>query len=215
MEPPRTSRSRRMPSAYVVADRNQRKVRAVDAACFRVHRAGARGAVTGAQHIDADHKVVIQREHRAGGEDLRPPGAHQRRAGQRMADQHGVVLGRVQPAIDGIMQRNAGQRAAALQQQGLVQHKVAFVGRRKKKLRGRRASRPGSCFTHDSYCATRTVLRALHAALSPLAACIAWSRSAIRSRISSMPTLSRTSSGVTPVSACSAGESCACVVEAG
>ena len=115
----------------VVADRNQRKVRAVDVACFRVHRPRARRAVAGAQHVDADHKVVIQRQNRAGGKDLRPPGTHQRRAGKRMADQHGVVPGRVQPAIHRVVQRYAGQRAAALQQQVLVEHKVAFVGGRR------------------------------------------------------------------------------------
>ena len=44
-----------------------------------------------------------------------------------MADQHGVVAGRVQPAIHRIVQRNAGQRAPALQQQVLVEHEVALI----------------------------------------------------------------------------------------
>ena len=50
---------------------------------------------------------------------------------------------------------------------------------------------------------------------APLAASMAWSRSAMMSRMSSMPTESRTSSGVTPVAACSSTESCWWVVEAG
>ncbi len=93
-----------------------------------IHRTGSCRAVAGAQHIDADDEVVIQREHRAGREDFRPPGAYQRRAGECMANQYGVVAGCIQPAIHRIMQRNAGQRVAALQQQRLVEHKVAFVG---------------------------------------------------------------------------------------
>ena len=43
----------------------------------------------------------------------------------------------------------------------------------------------------------------------------AWSRSAMMSRTSSMPTDRRTNSGVTPVWTCSSGVSCECVVVAG
>jgi len=43
----------------------------------------------------------------------------------------------------------------------------------------------------------------------------AWSRSAMMSATSSMPTEIRTYSGVTPVSTCSSGVSCECVVDAG
>ena len=60
---------------------------------------------------------------------------------QRVANQHGVVPRRIQPAIHRIMQRNAGQRAPALQQQVLVEHKVAFVGGGQN-WRSAQASRP-------------------------------------------------------------------------
>ena len=114
--------------AHVVADGNQRKVRPVDFAGFGIDRAGPRGAVTGAQHVDADDEVVLQRENRAGSEDLRPPGADQSRARERVANQNGIIPRRIQPAVDGVMQRGTDQGAAALERQGAVEHEVAFVG---------------------------------------------------------------------------------------
>ena len=44
-----------------------------------------------------------------------------------MANQHRVVPGGIEPAIDGIVQGYVGQGASALQQQVLVEHKVAFI----------------------------------------------------------------------------------------
>ena len=136
MDPPSTSR--RLADAerieqprlrpHVVADGDQRKIRPVDFACFGIDGAGPRGAVTGAQHVDADDEVVLQREDRAGSKDLRPPGTHQRRAGKCVANQYGIVPRRIQPAVDGVMQRGTVQGAATLERQGAVQHEVAFVG---------------------------------------------------------------------------------------
>ena len=113
MEPPSTRRrladAERVEQprlrADVVADANQRKVRPVDFAGFGIDGTGPRGAVTGAQHVDADDEVVLQREDRAGSKDLRPPGADQGRARERVANQNGIVARRIQPAVDGVMQR--------------------------------------------------------------------------------------------------------------
>ena len=44
-----------------------------------------------------------------------------------MADEHGIVAGSVQTTVDGIVQRGLRQRAPALQQQMLIQYKVAFI----------------------------------------------------------------------------------------
>ena len=192
----------------VVADGNQREVRTIDAACFRIDRTGARRAITGTQYVDTDHEIAIQRQNPAGAEDLRPPGAHQSRAGERVTNQHGIVARGIQSAIHRIMQRGAGQRAATVQQQWLVEHKVAFVGGRQKWRFGRRGSGPGLGFSHSTHCAAWPAVVVAPAKDWPLATSIAWSRSARISRISSMPTLSRTSSGVTPAAACSSTESC-------
>ena len=93
------------------------KVRPVDFAGLGIDGAGPGGAVTGAQHVDADDEVVLERENRAGSEDLGPPGADQRRAGERVANQNGVVPRRIEPAVDGVMQRGTDQGAAALERQ--------------------------------------------------------------------------------------------------
>ena len=50
---------------HIVADGDQRKVRPIGFAGLRIHRARPRGAITGAEHVDADHEVVFQRKNRA------------------------------------------------------------------------------------------------------------------------------------------------------
>ena len=85
---------------------------AVDPAGFRIDRTGARGPVAGAQHVDADDEIVFERKNRAGGENLGPPGAHQRRAGKCMAHQHGVIAGGVEPPVNRVMQCHSGTACA-------------------------------------------------------------------------------------------------------
>ena len=113
----------------VVANADQRKIRPVDFACFGIDGPGPRGAVTGAQHVDADDEIVLQREDRAGSKDFGPPGADQSRARKRVANKNGIILRRIQPAVNGVMQRGTDEGAAALKRQRAVQHEVAFVGR--------------------------------------------------------------------------------------
>jgi len=57
-----------------------------------------------------------------------------------MAHQHCVAAGRIEAAIDGVMQCDGGERTAAIELEWLVEHEVAFVGR----LRAVRNRSPGS-----------------------------------------------------------------------
>ena len=77
-----------------------------------------------------------------GAKHLRPPRTHQRRPRQRMAHQHGVVTGGVEPPVDRVVQRYPGQRPSAIQQQVLIEHVVAFVGRLRNLHRAGGASVP-------------------------------------------------------------------------
>jgi len=143
-------------------------------------------------------------------------GHHEPREPSRecVANQNGIIARRIQPAVDGVMQRGTDQGMAALQRQGAVHDEVAFVGR----LHGSRSGRPKrrcDCsyqtliFVCLSYFALRAVAAAIEPAnFCPFAVSIAWSKSANMSRMSSMPTESLTSSGLTPVAACSSAESC-------
>jgi len=47
--------------ANIVSNRNQRKIRAVNKAGLRIDRAGSRRAISGAQDIDADYKIMLKR----------------------------------------------------------------------------------------------------------------------------------------------------------
>ena len=70
-----------------------------------------------------------------------------------MADEHGVVASRVQPAVHGIVQRGLRQRTPALQHQMLVQHEVAFIRGLKSRRPGRCWAGPGNGFGHNTHCA--------------------------------------------------------------
>ena len=145
-------------------------------------------------------------KNRARSKDLRPPRAHQRRTRQRMAHQHRVVPRRIQPPVHRVMQRRTSPASARSPATGASgEHKIALV-------RGlQRAAFPlaGAARRHRFGVSHYTLLcrkrrpSSVPANVCPFAASIAWSRSARISRMSSMPTDSRTSSGVTPVPACS------------
>src|SRR5271165_5544517 len=115
-----------------------------------------------------------------------------------MADQHRVVAPIVQIAIYRIANRNRLQTSAAVEAKG------RGVGERQVTL-----SRWFQLLRHHYAPATVAVC------FLAVATCNACSRSAMMSRTSSIPTESRINSGVTPVSRCSASESCWCVVEDG
>ena len=63
-------------------------------------------------------KSCSREKNGAGREDLGPPGADQRRTGERVADEDRVVTGSIEPAVDRIVKGDAGERASALEQQG-------------------------------------------------------------------------------------------------
>src|SRR5262249_35146103 len=126
-------------------------------------------------------------ERQPGAEQLVPPVAHARRAGQGVANQHHVVG--FLPAVEGIVHRDRLEAPAAVEEE-------------------RRVGGEGEV-------TLETGLRPRGHLPVPWLALRAWSRSARMSRTSSIPTDSRTISGVTPVARCSSADSCWCVVEAG
>ena len=201
---------------HVVANGNQRKVRPVSLACLRIHRCRPRRPIARTQQIYADHAVVIQIQQCPRREDLRPPRRHLRRPRQRVAHQHRVVARRIQPPIDRVVQRRPRQRARRSPAAGLpIENKVALVSRlRRSAARARRlrvppgsvADRSASVILPDWMPQLRSPVLCQSVARSPPQS-PGPDRPAI-SRTSSIPTESRTSSGVTPVAACSSPHSC-------
>src|SRR6478752_5979041 len=141
---------------------------------------------------------MLERQERAGRKNLGPPGANRCRTGKSVANQDRIVARSVQPAIDRIMLSRLHQRPTALEHEVRIKHEVAFIGRLENCGPGRRGSagRPGCGIGHDSHFAATPATSTLPAETVPLAAVIAWSRSERMSRISSIPTESRTISGV-------------------
>ena len=111
-EPPSTMRKHRTPSESssrawartLSRTGDEGEIGTVDAPRFWIDRAGPGGAVTGAQHVDADGEVVFEREDSAGAEDFGPPGADQRRTGERVADKDSVVACRIEATVYRIVQ---------------------------------------------------------------------------------------------------------------
>ena len=92
-----------------VADAHQGEVRSIGAAGERIDRTGPGRAVTGAEHIDADHAVAAGLEQASVGEQARPPIRHPGRAGERVRNEDDVVTRRIGLAINRIAE---GRRLA-------------------------------------------------------------------------------------------------------
>src|ERR1017187_3728119 len=113
-----------------VADIDEREGWAVGLAGGGVDGAGAGGPVTGTEDVDADDAVAgeIEQAQVAGQEELRPPGSYLRGAGERMADQDGIVARGVELAIDSVVQRGVDEDLAALEGEDFVEDEVSLVG---------------------------------------------------------------------------------------
>ncbi len=136
--------------------------------------------------LDTDDEIVLQRQNRAGSEDLwatRNPPAPNRRARDRPTRR---CLAPHEPAVHRVMQRTARQGAAGLQQQRLFEHKVAFVGGDRTGVFVGLAAAPVRFSVIFFHCAARTPLCAWPETVWPLVTSIAWSRSSRISQISSI-----------------------------
>src|SRR5271157_89070 len=191
--------------AHNVANCHHRKIRPIRLAGCRIDGGWPGRSVTGAENVGADDAIARQIEYAA--KHLGPPVGSARRSRESVTDQHCVVAAFVQLAIDGVADGDRLQRAAGLQAKRRIlrQYYVPFPSW----LQGR---------THrqsPATCAADCSLPFSEAGSLPVATRNPRSRSAIMSRMSSMPTDRRTSSGVVPVSRCSDSLSCWWVVDAG
>ena len=201
-----------------VADADEGEGGAVGLAGGGIDGAGAGGAVTGAEDVDADDAVAgeIEQAEVAGEEELRPPGADLGGAGEGVTDEDGVVARGVELTVDGVVEGGVDEDFAAFEGEDFVEDEVSLEGRAGIGIRDETSSSTAPCAgRQDSHWFAASSWSQGALVLWPLAAAMAWSRSARMSRMSSVPTERRTSSGVTPVAACSATVSCAWVVEAG
>ena len=151
------------------------------------------------------HAVTVVAEQPRVVEQLGPPVRHLGGAGEGVTDQHHVVAGRVELAVDRIAQVTGRSTPPHSRAKPSFSAKECVPWIKCKAL----------VLICGSFLRRWPRLAAACPADRPVAVLSAWFRSAMMSRMSSMPTESRTSSGVTPVSTCSASLSCWCVVEAG
>ena len=103
-----------------IADRNQRKIRAIGPSGFGIDGRGSGGTVTRAQNVAADDAVALVAEQPFVIEQLRPPGGHLGGAGKRVADEHDVIARGIRLAVHGITDGDGAQHAAALQGKALL-----------------------------------------------------------------------------------------------
>src|SRR5579859_4489140 len=156
---------------------------------MRVQARGAGAAVAAPQHVAAHDEVPRRVERLAGAEQVRPPLLQVRGTGEGVADQHGVVAGRVEPAPGAVGHRHLGQGHARLQLHRL-----------------RQCEEPRLVVERQGLA---------HAAALARSFSKAWAKSALMSSMCSMPTDTRMRSGVTPAERCSSAVSCWWVVELG
>ena len=180
----------------VVANGDEGEVCAERLAGGGINGTGTGCAITRPQDVDADHEVALEIETSIGAEQVCPPGAHVRRARQRMTDEDGVVALGVQCAVNRVVERHRLELASGFQKKGLVFTKgedglISW----------------SDCLTHLRVPAPTgsSASRDLPDGTLFSSAC---SRSAMMSFTSSMPTERRIRSGVTPVDACSSSLSC-------
>src|SRR5450755_2234735 len=173
-----------------VAHIDERKRGTVRRPGIWIDRAGPGRSVTGSENVDTNDAVAFEIEQATGRKQLRPPRGHLCRTGERMTSQNRVLACFVQASVDGVVEGRVRKKLAALEGENFVDDKIS--------LEGRLGDRE-----HATVCgsAHRAASSSFLSAEWPLAAAIAWSRSARISRMSSIPTESLTISGVTPVAA--------------
>src|SRR3990170_442104 len=152
-------------------------------AAVRPQRRRARGPVAAAEHVAANDEVAPWVERPPRTKQRAPPAVDVRRAGERVADEHGVAAVLVELAPAAIGDPHGGQPGARLQGEGTRE------GERPRRRRERLGAHAAALTARSNAC---------------------W-KSALMSSMCSMPTETRTRSGVTPVAFCSASESCWCV----
>ena len=208
-----------------IADRDQREIRPVDLAGRGIDGPWTGRAITRSQNVRAEDAIAVDVEAAISVKKLGPPIGHFGGAGEGVTNQNSVVARGVEFAVHGVLNRYGAKFATAFQGEAFLFRKRVFRPDRRSDDHGPEST---STLEHFSrWCRVRSqfpvqpiangsghlVVPALGD--KPVAFCNPWVRSATMSRMSSMPTDKRTSSGVTPVSFCSSGESCWWVVELG
>src|SRR5208282_2115279 len=180
-----------------IADRDQGEVRAIGPPGAGIDGLWTGRAVTRSQNVDADYAIGGDAEEVIGGKQLGPPIGNFGGAGERVTDEDHVVARRVEFTVHGVLKSHGAEFASAFQGEALLFCKRVLCPDRR----------------NDGHHSLLLLLCCPYFAVaafgdSPVAFSNPWVRSATMSRRSSIPTDKRTNSGVTPVSLCSASESC-------
>ena len=94
-----------------------------------------------------------------------------------MANQYRIGARRIEPAVDGVVQRGPHQDPPTVEQEVVAEHKVALVGGRRRRLRAF-SSRSDSAgryvrFCHGAHCAVSSAFEGVPPAVCPLAVSMA------------------------------------------